>query len=252
MLSDVVDIIKKASSPGGLILVLDEAQHLAKLEGRGDNEQRAMATLDMIHNGEIGAPVILLAGGLGTTELAFESLGISRIEESCRVRLGSLDRESTCAVIRDHLVHRCGLDSPPQGWIESLADHSHGWPHHIMCYVESAKECLAASGHQSTPASLQHTLEVGRDRQIAYYNVRAHGITENQRHIIARLFAKLPLGATVGKEQILCDLEKEYSEKEAGEVFRRSLRRGVLDERANGAYAIPIPSMQKWLVDLLD
>lgn len=114
MLSDVVDIIKKASSPAGLILVLDEAQHLAKLEGRGDNEQRAMATLDMIHNGEIGAPVILLAGGLGTTELAFESLGISCIEESCRVRLGSLDRESTCAVIRDHLVHRCGLDSPPQ------------------------------------------------------------------------------------------------------------------------------------------
>ncbi len=252
MQSDVVNIIKKAAPAEGLILVLDEAQHLAKLAGRGDDEERAAATLDMIHNGELGAPVILLAGGLGTTELAFESLGISWIEDSCRVRLGPLDPKSTRAVIHDHLVHRCGLDSPPQGWIESLAEPTHGWPHHIMCFVESAKECLAASNHEPTPRSLQHTVERGRQRQMAYYNVRAHGITKNQRCIIASLFEGLPTGATVEKEDIIRSIKSQYSEKDAMGVFERALRQGILDERPDGAFAIPIPSMQRWLVDLLN
>ncbi|MCY4169971.1 MAG: AAA family ATPase [Bacteroidetes bacterium] len=224
MQSGVVDIIRKVSSPQGLVLVFDEAQHLAKLADRGDEEDRAMATLDMIHNGEIGAPVILLAGGLGTTEFAFESLGISRFEESCRVRLGPLDPESTHAVIKDHLMHQCGLDSPPQNWIESLAEQTHGWPHHIMCYVESSKECLAASNHKPTHEALQHSIAMGWERQVSYYNVRAHGITKNQRRIIAGLFEGLPIGATVEKEDIIWNIKEQYSDKEANEVFERALR----------------------------
>ena len=45
----------------------------------------------MILNGQVGRPVILLAGGLGTTEMAFESIGVSRIEDGLRVRLGPFD-----------------------------------------------------------------------------------------------------------------------------------------------------------------
>ncbi len=250
MQSEVVDIIKKAAPAEGLILVLDEAQHLAKIEGRGDDEDMAMATLDMIHNGEIGAPVILLAGGLGTTDLAFESLGISRIEESCRVRLGPLDPASTRAVIYDHLLHRCGLDSPPQNWVEALAEPTHGWPHHIMCYVESAKECLAASHHKPTSAALQHTLEVGRLRKIHYYEVRAQGISKKQRRLIAELFTDLPPGGTVDKEDVIQVIEEHYSKKDAVDVFSRVLRKGILDERGDGGFAVPIPSMQGWLVDV--
>lgn len=58
----------------GLLLVLDEAQEIADLKGH----IAAETTLDLIHNGEIGHPVILLAGGLGRTIEAFASLGISR------------------------------------------------------------------------------------------------------------------------------------------------------------------------------
>ncbi len=248
--SEVVEIIKKSSSGVGLLLVLDEAQHIAQLTGRDDVTDRAMSTLNRIHNGKIGQPVILLAGGLGTTEIAFESLGVSRLEESCRVRLGPLDSESTHAVIKDHLVHRCGLDSPPQNWIESLAEPTHGWPHHIICYVESAKECLALTNQKPTQVALKHPLEVGRERQVSYYEARAHGITKKQRHLIAELFSDLPSGGTVDKEDVLKVIEEQYSEKEALAVFERALRQGVLDERGDGGFAIPIPTMQRWLVEV--
>jgi len=248
--SEVVEIIKKSSSGAGLLLVLDEAQHVAELVGRDDVTDRAMSTLNMLHYGKIGQPVILLAGGLGTAELAFESLGVSRLEDSCMVRLGPLDSESTHAIIKDHLVHRCGLEFPPQNWIESLAEPTHGWPHHIICYVESAKECLALTNQQPTQIALKHALEVGHKRRVSYYEARAHGISRKQRHLIAELFSDLPSGGTVDKEDILEIMEEQYSEKEALEVFDRALRQGVLDEREDGGFAIPIPSMQRWLVDV--
>ena len=41
---------------------------------------------------------------------------------------------------------------------------------------------------------------------------------------------------------------ENHSREDAVEVFRRVLRQGILDECTNGDYAIPIPSMQTWLV----
>lgn len=48
-------------SKNGLLLLLDEAQGLMDIRAR----ERAKATLDPIHNGLVGQPVMLLAGGLG-------------------------------------------------------------------------------------------------------------------------------------------------------------------------------------------
>lgn len=247
--SSVVDIIRKAAGSNGLLLVLDEAQHIADLASPASVKVAATSTLNNIHNGKVGHPVVLLAGGLGTTELAFESLGVSRIEEDLRVRLGALDPDSTHAVIEDHLRHRCGMDSPPDDWVPALAEQTHGWPHHLMCYVEATRKIVQLGGEQPTQAALDRVLTSGRDYQRAYYETRAHGLTRAQRSIIARLFADQPKGVTVAKESILSALAEQYPRDEVDEVFHRALRQGILDEKADGDYAIPIPSMQTWLVD---
>ena len=49
--------------------MLDEIQYLQNL---------ARDTLDVIHNGKVGSPVVLLTAGLGMTESTYGSLGISR------------------------------------------------------------------------------------------------------------------------------------------------------------------------------
>lgn len=67
---------------GKLLLILDEAQRLARTIQPAPHEQyvRASTILDSIHNAKVGRPVILLAGGLGITEGVLEGLGVSRIE----------------------------------------------------------------------------------------------------------------------------------------------------------------------------
>jgi len=65
-LSSVVDIIREATSSNGLLLLLDEAQHIADLASPASVKVEATSTLNMIHNGQVGRPVTLLAGGRET------------------------------------------------------------------------------------------------------------------------------------------------------------------------------------------
>ncbi len=246
--SSVVDIIREAASSNGLLLLLDEAQHIADLASPSSVKVEATSTLNMIHNGQVGRPVILLAGGLGTTEMAFESLGVSRIEDDLRVRLGPLDTTSTRAVIEDNLRHQFGMESPPAGWIPTIAEQTHGWPHHIMCYVEAVRQVISEGGEKPTQAALGRVLATGLEYQLAYYQTRAHGIARNQRAIIAQLFADQPIGGTIAGKAVMDALAEQYPREDAVEVFRRALRQGILDERTDGDYAIPIPSMHTWLV----
>ena len=72
------------SSSDRLLLVLDEAQRLGRAEAPvGENVATASMVLTSIHNGGLGRAIMLLAGGLGTSEHAFEKLGISRFEGDC-------------------------------------------------------------------------------------------------------------------------------------------------------------------------
>jgi len=68
-------ILKQLAPESGLILILDEAQKLRSI--LPDDRAVAMDTLDAIHNGEIGKPVVLLTAGLGITESVYKTLEVS-------------------------------------------------------------------------------------------------------------------------------------------------------------------------------
>ena len=79
-------------SKRGILLVMDEAQTIVN---RVSNEALGY-TLDAIHNGQIGRPVILLVGGLGLTKAAFGQLAFhgsraiaSSISVGCRPSLNA-------------------------------------------------------------------------------------------------------------------------------------------------------------------
>ena len=172
-----VDIVKVASLLGkhaskkGLLLILDEAQRLSTLTG-GPHDTASVDTLDAIHNGKLGRPVILLAGGLGSSQAAFGSLGISRFADDCIVDLGRLDHASERAVIRDWLVKDGGAKGDVTPWIDAIAAETHGWPQHIMTYAQPAAWWLRQDGGELTDAGLTYTLKRGRTSKTKYYQNR--------------------------------------------------------------------------------
>ena len=242
----VKNILKDGNQP--LLLVLDEAQALGR-EGTPPTNQRsdAIETLEVIHNGKLGRSVILLVAGLGTTADSFGSLGISRFNRGCLVELGALDKEAERAVIEDWLTKDGGAKGDPIPWIDEIAQQTHGWPQHILSYIEPAVERLDADNGIMTEVGLDAVLNAGRELQSEDYEQRARDFSRKQRCSLAKLIVDDPLGKGLDEEHILKFLTHEYGPEKASELLHKALHHGIMHKR-RGRYAVPIPSMQDWLV----
>ncbi len=242
----VQDILRDGRQP--LLLTLDEAQRLgAANEILSQHKATAIDTLQFIHNGELGRPVILLAAGLHGSDRGFAELAVERFAADCFVELGVMGKEAERAVIYDWLKKAGGAKGDPTAWINAIAQETHGWPQHIMVYVDPALKQLAADKGEMTTEGLNSVLEAGRRRRSEYYEGRARGIMYENRQSFARVFANVPAGESVTGTAILGPLTQEYGFDEAHKLFRRALRDGVLHTQAGG-FAVPVPSMQEWLV----
>ena len=207
----------------------------------------------MIHNGKLDRPVVLLTAGLGTTVDAFRSLGISRFNRKCFVELGALDKEAERAVIEDWLTMDGGAIGDLTPWIDAIAQETHGWPLHILSFIEPAVERLDADNGIMTAKGLDAVLHAGCESQSEYFERRLHDFSRYQRCSLARMVESGPLGEglEVGEgldeDYILESLPREYGSEKAEQLFHRALHHGILHKR-RGRYVVPIPSMQDWLV----
>ncbi len=244
---DAVDRSKRKNER--LILVMDEAQKLASAKNQpADRLEDAKELLESIHNGELRRPVILLAAGLGPTEEAFSSLGISRFKGGCFVELGALGKESERAVIKDWLIKEGGAKGDPTPWIHQIAKKTHGWPQHISAYGDAAAKQIQSDRGEMTAAGLDVVLRVGAERREAYYRHRAKGISGRGRAILAKLIQNIAPGTGLDEEDIEEFLSMEYNDPDkAKRLFKKAVARGVLHSQ-DEVYSIPIPSMQTWLI----
>ncbi len=243
------EILKSLAPEEGLILVLDEAQRMNKIPVDSERHTITGDTLDVIHNGDVGRPVVLLAAGLGMTESALSSLGISRFMKDCTVGLGALGKGSERAVIRDWLTKEGGAKGDPAPWIDAIAKDCHGWPQHILSYVDPAVAYLDAHNHRMTDEGLRIVLEKGHDSRLGYYETRAREFSLQQRRVIGSFIAKYQQDEYFEKENLMAILDAKYGQEPASKFFNDLLHSGILHKQDGGVYGIPIPSMQTWLVE---
>ena len=230
--------------------MLDEAQYLRSLSERpiaDKTRETATETIQLIHNGLLGRPVMLLAGGLGTTTQVFRELGISRFGQQRRIELGSMEPKAERALLHDWLTIRGKAQGDPTPWIDAIMQETHGWPHHIMSYVGGVMAYLPAAKGVMSPKGLQQVLAAGRADCTEYYLQRTGAFRSKQLRALVR---GLPGGQPVthaSDDDILASLTTAFPQQgEAERLFDRALEKGVLS-RQGTQYVIPIPSMHTWL-----
>lgn len=232
-------------SKNGLLLLLDEAQGLMDVRAR----ESAKATLDPIHNGLVGQPVMLLAGGLGQTRKAFASLDISRFWKGCVIDIGRLEPDASRAVIHDWLEKSGGAHGDVAPWVEAIAQEADDWPHHIVNYASPAAKWLQQHGGQLTDAGLEHVLAVGRQGKEEYYKSRATEIGYKDQALLGAMIQTLGQRRQWDRVDLVdaFGLLKRVPSKSAEGVVDLALAKGILagDE---DLFRIPIPSMEDWLV----
>ena len=232
-----------------LLLVLDEAQRLSNANELSNSQfDEAGDLLEAIHNGELNKPVILLAAGLGQTEEAFSSLGVSRFKGGCFVELGALDKEPERAVIHDWIVKEGGAIGNPDEWIDQIAQKTHGWPQHMIAYGDAAAKQIQNDLGEMTFEGLEIVYQVGENRREAYYKQRAKGISRKERSSLARLFKNTTTRDGLDKENIEEFLSRKFDDPDkAKSLFKKAVERGILHSQ-DEVYNIPIPSMRTWLI----
>ena len=246
-------LLMDAALPSGLLLILDEAQNLELERRRGDDVAATISELlDEIHNGRIGAPVVLLAGGLGTSDSVFEELGIVRFSRKNIRRLDLLDIETTRAVIEDWLEHAgsASTESPYfDNWVRTLANESLGWPQYIHIYAQTSAQWLNGNGGKLTPMVPAEVLETACEKRVQNYKRRVKVIRRPHRTAFADLLQKNGKRAMLLENEVVTALQSHQSREEALDMFRTLLRKGVIAETSSGDLRVPIPSMHDWLVE---
>ena len=237
-----------AQETKGLLVVLDEVQDIVDYVDH-PRKPEVKDTLKLIHNGKVGSPVILLAGGLGTSEDAFNSLGISRFYDGCVVNLGRLSPAPERAIIRDWLVQDGGAKGDVTPWIDAIAGETHGWPQHIIAFAEPAAHIVRSSRGQVTPRGLEAVLRQGQQRKKNYYFARVRKLSKQDRMTLGKALATLPPGTSMEEPDVLRILAQNHARAEAKRIFELIVHKGVLARTQEGDFAVPIPSMHHWLVD---
>ena len=245
-------VLQEASGPHGILLTLDEAQDLQGTGQISPAVKNAIRTsLRDIHNGEIGAPVVLVAGGLGTSKKVLQSFGISRFRRRRVCLLGSLSPLESRAVIHDWLVkdggapkdHRC-----LEHWIDTMAAECHGWPQHLQVYAQQAAGWLKHHNGELTTGVPPAVLAEARIDREEYYDGRVSELEGSDRAILANMVRDKGKGSTFLKKEVVAAFNEDRSRAQAEQLFEDLLHKGVIADTGRGRFNIPIPSMYDWLV----
>ena len=235
----------------GILLVIDEAQRMARMVGNTEVED----TLDAIHNGHVGRPVVLLAGGLAHTSEAFADLGISRVYQSYRINLGHLPADAERAVIQDWLVKAGGAPESDVGpWVDAIAAHTDGWPEHIISFAEPASQLLQHTGGRMIEEGLERVLAEGEKRKAVYYDDRCARLDPDDLALFGALITVDGKAGEWAKPRLdrVFELIDRGNRQPATEVVDTAIQKGVLSRQAPGLYRIPIPSMADYLQGKFD
>ena len=241
----VRQVLKNAhKSKRGLLLVFDEAQTI----GYEPERPRIVQTLNAIHNGQIGRPVILLVGGLGLTKAAFGQLGISRFHGNCLVNLGRLSPEPERAVVRDWLEKGGGAQEDVTPWINAITQETDGWPQHIVSFAQPAAQVIRRHNGQMTTEGLTEVLKFGRKRKEEYYLNRSAEISYRDLALLGACIQFRGRQMRWERHELIevLDIIKRLEGKTASGVLDTMLAKGVLAGDLE-QYHVPIPSMEDWL-----
>ena len=249
----VEEVLQIAVGPNGMVLVLDEAQDL-RLEGRVDSGVKAslVINLDRLLNGSMGVPVVLLAGGLGTTQDVIGSFGIARFPTRGVYTLGALEREAARDMVRDWLVWSGGAPkdhSDLPSWLDILVSQSDGWPQNLYNYAYEAVQWAKKHDGKLTPQVPESVLVKGRESCEKYY---AGQVTDVKRPVLVALANMAQQQGQTGvlsERELVAAFAAAWPTLPGEESFDTLLYKGVIARTRYFDYCVPIPSMQDWLVD---
>ena len=233
-----------------LVLILDEAQHLAEPSSRAAGIS-IRDTLNDIVNGRTGRRVVLLLGGLSHTWTAMRARGVSRLRQGCNRHLARVQDETAGNILRDWLTDVGCKDEHREDWVAALLPVADNWPQHLMCCIVAAAEHFNAHGSEPTPPSLAAVIQAVHRAKSEFYNQRAQGIPGHSLAAVGMLVGAWGLQKSYTSKTLLSVLSIDAHAPDTmtpRQCCEALVEQGVIVEVKAGKLRIPIPSMERYLM----
>ncbi len=235
------------------LLILDEAQ-MVEIQLKKDSDQwcQVSTTLNCLHNLKNKHGLVCLFAGLSNTQNIFQDFKISRFYSNAIIDLQPIDKPSEKAILKDYLVQGSHINKNHPDldlWINQLSKETLQWPHHIVCYVETASKMLEKHDGILSDKLLGSIMKKGLVLKNDYYQRRFHEISPRMRCFIYQTIFENEINPnTIDVDTVLDDFELNPYIKEPKKTWDDLVSRGIVQVQGNGFYQIPIPSMRTWMI----
>ena len=229
-----------------VLVMVDEIQNI---------DDAGMSALAALHEGVHGCPVAVVGAGLqhALSVLANRQPNITR--PAMHITLGSLaaaEAQDAIGMGLRNLGHRVQDEA-----VARLAAESHGFPHHVWCYMAGAEIAIEERGALQTEEALRHALNEGNKRRIEYYWDRLRSMEHATPGAFPPMLAVA--AAMAGKNhtrltyrEAIAAIDSETAEGEdADAILNNALAKGVLTKERTGAFRFGIPSFHAFMQEEL-
>ena len=248
----IIEVLRDTAKRRGLVLILDEVQVLEHSLGMGSEVQNTIrSVLKQIQNGDVGTPVVLGAGGLGSSQKVLYDIGVRRFAPHCLHNLGRLSANAAKCVIKDWLVN-AGLapdDHPNLAlWVAALASESYGWPLHLQAYAQIASQWLYDNGNEPTPQVPSDVFFEARRYRREYYEASVDEFSGSDIMCLVKLLRQRNEAERFTRAELVEAFTGTRTIGGPEFVIDKLLHKGVVAKVGYDKHQIPIPSMRDWLV----
>lgn len=241
------------------LLLIDEAQHVTRTEGKDINE-----VVTSLHSGgyaTAGLRILPVFAGLSDTADRLLDVGLSRLATSPH-HLGVLTLEETQFAAAGFLhdpnmgLHVVFDRNDRAKLARTFAVASEGWPRHLHHYLTGLAKALVDDCDRSNPngvASLDAILLFGHEKRCDYYDGRLQSANLGSvEGALMALTEKSRSSVTVDGDTIVDYMAErlDVDSNSVREKISHAVHAGVLERRADlgrSIYAYPIPSFSTFM-----
>ncbi len=257
-LETVVNAISNGEWVRPVVIGVDETQNLS-----GDANSFAADFFQQLHNNEFGVPLTLVLGGLSSTMIRAQQLGLTRLSISCIHPLEQLAPGEVDELKRGFCEH-FGIDlGQREREFDELIESADRWPSYLQNALKGFAKAYVAAGKRMDKVDFDFVRLWGLDARMEYYGYRYSTQMADSRRLLASVMQAVT-GKLYRDDIVSIIHEKAQATSEsshfgerlpddmtAKQYYEMLLHQGALQVRRDYTVYCPIPSFQKYMIDIV-
>ncbi len=257
-LETIVNAIPKNKWVRPVVIGVDETQNLPN-----DSDSFAAKFFQQLHHNEFGVPLTLVLGGLSSTMIRAQQLGLTRLPRNCIHPLGQLASDEVDELKRGFCEH-FGIDlGQREKEFDELIESADRWPSYLQNALKGFAKAYVAADKRMDQVDFDFVRLWSLDARMEYYGYRYSTQMADSRRLLASVMQEVT-GKLYRDDIVSIIHEKAQANSEsshfgerlpddmtAKQYYEMLLHQGALQVRRDYTVYCPIPSFQKYMIDIV-